>query len=86
MTYKLLWHTDALEDLHEIAKADAEKVINKVEQYLIKAPFELGKPLKGKFKGFFRYRFGKYRIVYYVERNNLIVFILKVGKRDKVYN
>ncbi|NLJ49850.1 MAG: type II toxin-antitoxin system RelE/ParE family toxin [Candidatus Atribacteria bacterium] len=43
-------------------------------------------PLKGNFKGFFRYRIGKFRVIYTIQENHLLILVLKVGKRDEVYD
>ena len=85
MSYTALWHEDALKDLKKINKKDAEKIIEKVETYLTKDPQQLGKPLKTHLKGFYRYRIGKYRVIYIIKENELLIIILKVGKRDEVY-
>jgi len=45
----------------------------------------LGKPLKGRLRIFYRYRVGKYRVIYSVERKEVTIIVIRVGKRDKVY-
>jgi len=34
----------------------------------------------------FRYRIGKYRVLYLVDEKNKIILVTKIDKRDKVYN
>ena len=85
MNYDILWHEDALNDLKRIEKKEAERVIEKVETHLIRNPHALGKPLSGHLRGFFRYRVGKYRVIYTIKNNELLIMVLKIGKRDKVY-
>ena len=85
MSYNVLWHEDALKDLKGIGKSNSQRIIEKVEGYLLKDPYNLGKALTGHLKGFFRYRVGKYRTIYTVEEKKLAILILRVGKRDKVY-
>lgn len=85
MSYGILWHENALKDLKKIDKDQARPIIEKVEQYLIKDPYRLGKPLTGHLKGFFRYRTGKYRVIYTIKEKELIILVLKIGKRDRVY-
>ena len=46
---------------------------------------ELGKFLKGEWKGYRRYRTGDYRIIYRIEHGNLIIYILTVDDRKEVY-
>ena len=85
MRYTILWHEDALKDLKNIDNKDAKKIVDKVENYLTQNPSKLGKPLIGHLQGLFRYRIGKYRIIYHIQENKLVVLVLKVGRRDKIY-
>ncbi len=45
-----------------------------------------GKPLVGPLKGKRSYRIGKYRIIYEIIENRLIVFIIDIDLRKKVYD
>ena len=42
------------------------------------------KKLEGE-SGFYRIRAGNYRVIYDVQDQKLVVVVVKVGKRDKVY-
>jgi len=42
--------------------------------------------LLNNFSGKWRYRVGKYRIICNVKNNELIIEVLKIEKRDKVYD
>jgi len=44
-----------------------------------------GKPLKGRFKGYWRYRVGDYRIICDIKDKELIVLAIEIGTRDDVY-
>lgn len=44
-----------------------------------------GKALTGNLKGFWRYRVGDYRLIARIEDEKLIIFLLEVGHRKKVY-
>ncbi len=86
MNYQILWHKDAVQDLKKIDRKIALSIISKVEKYLARDPIKLCMPLKGNFKGFFRYRIGKFRVIYTIRENHLLILVLKVGKRDEVYD
>jgi len=43
------------------------------------------KPLKGKFAGYYRYRVGDYRVVYYINDEQRIVIVTIIAHRNKVY-
>ncbi len=86
MIYNIQWHEDAIEDLKKIDRQKQRKIIERVKGYLSKDPFGLGKPLKGIFKGLYRYRYGSYRIIYAIDRESVLLLILRVGDRRDVYN
>ena len=86
MTFSIQWHEEALEDLKQIDRNTQKKIIAKVKDYLAKDPVGLGKPLKGIFKGLYRYRYGSYRIIYAIDRKSVVILILRVGDRKDVYN
>lgn len=85
MSYAIIWHEDAVKDLKKIDKDQTRTIIKKVEQYLARDPYRLGKSLTGHLSGFFRYRIGKYRVIYIIKEDELIILVLKIGKRDKIY-
>ncbi|MBS3086048.1 type II toxin-antitoxin system RelE/ParE family toxin [Candidatus Pacearchaeota archaeon] len=47
---------------------------------------QLGKPLIGKLAGLWSLRIGKYRAIYQIRRNELIILILKIGHRKNIYS
>lgn len=46
---------------------------------------ELGEFLKGEWKGYRKYRTGRYRIIYRVEHLKLVVYLLTIDDRKNVY-
>ncbi|OGX38986.1 MAG: hypothetical protein A3C53_03695 [Omnitrophica WOR_2 bacterium RIFCSPHIGHO2_02_FULL_68_15] len=46
---------------------------------------ELGEFLKGEWKGYRKYRTGRYRIVYRVEHARLLIYIITIDDRKDVY-
>lgn len=45
----------------------------------------LGEPLRGEWKGYWKYRTGNYRIVYRVEHSRLLIYVITIGDRKDVY-
>jgi len=45
-----------------------------------------GKPLKGKLKGVLSWRVGKYRILYQIQGNKLLIIVINVELRKHVYD
>lgn len=48
-------------------------------------PTLFGKALAGDLSGFWRYRVGKYRIICELQKHTLLVEVISVGKRDRIY-
>jgi len=63
----------------------AQKIKKKVETYLAEDPINRGEPLDYEYKGYYRYRFSDYRIIYQVQATELLILVVKVGHRKEVY-
>jgi mRNA interferase RelE/StbE len=48
-------------------------------------PYRFGKPMRGKWLGFWRWRVGDYRIVGKIINDQFVVLIVEVGHRSTVY-
>ena len=44
-----------------------------------------GKPLTGDLKGLWRYRVGDYRILAEIQDDKIVILILDIGHRSKIY-
>lgn len=49
-------------------------------------PRRFGKPLKSAFSGLWRYRIGDYRAICRIEDNRMVILVIRIGHRSKVYN
>ncbi len=85
MNYTVKWDEDALEDLSSLGKAEAIRIVKKIESHLVKDPLNLGKPLSGNLASLYRYRIDDYRVIYQIFRDELIVAVVRVGHRKGVY-
>lgn len=83
--FEVRWHEDALVDFRKLDRPVARKIVDKVESTLSKDPKGLGRLLKGPLKGLYRYRVGDYRVIYLVEEGRLVVLVVRVRHRKKVY-
>lgn len=52
---------------------------------VIDDPRSRGKALTGPLKGFWRYRFGDYRVVCEIQDERLVVLAIIVGHRSRIY-
>jgi len=86
LAYSIQWHDKALDDLQHFDKPIAVRIISKVQETLSQDPIRLGKPLRGQFKGLYRYRIGDYRVIYRVDQGTVIIFVVRVGHRREIYD
>jgi len=84
--YKIVYLDSVEDDLKKIDKATVKKILNRIETYLAKNPKELGKPLKGEFQGYWRYRWGDYRVIYKISEREILVVVLRISNRKDVYS
>jgi len=48
-------------------------------------PRRYGEPLKKDLSGFWKYRVGAYRIIADIQEDQIVVLVLRIGHRSKVY-
>lgn len=70
-----------LKDLNKIDTDLKEEIKKRIKQILLEPT--IGIPLKENLKTFWKYRVGKYRIVYQFDKEN--VFFVSVDLRKRVY-
>lgn len=85
MAYEVIWQEKVLRDLETIDKKDAARIVERVKTHLVQNPDGLGTPLKGIFKGLFRYRYGKYRVIYTMDLAEKKLIVLHVKHRKDAY-
>ena len=83
--YKVSWSKRAQENLKKLDFVIAEKLIDKVENYLVKDPVNLGEPLFYAYKGLYRYRFSDYRVIYQIKQSELLIKIIEASHRKEIY-
>ena len=81
----LQWKEEAIEDLEKIDSIDARQIKIKIEDFLIKDPLNIAKPLRENLKGIYSYRIGIYRALFTLQHQKLILLVIQVKKRDKAY-
>ena len=82
--YKVAFEEEAQKEFLKIDKNSQELIATKILD-LQNGNFSNDKPLKGKHKGKYRKRAGKYRIIYLKENNLLVITIIRVAHRKEDY-
>jgi len=85
LVYDVVWHEKVQSDLAPLNRDDARRIVGAVKERLVQDPLVSGKPLKGEFKGLFRFRVGVYRVVYAVDHKERRLLILHVKHRKDTY-
>jgi mRNA interferase RelE/StbE len=75
-------------DLRNLGPSAASEIQAFLEERIKGAtnPEQFGKPLRGDKKGFWRYRVRDYRVICRLEKSVLIVIVVAVGHRSKIYD
>ena len=68
--YKLSYKSSVADDLKRPGHEEIKRLLKGVETRIVANP-QLGKPLKGDFRGCFRYRFGDYRVIYTIVKKEI---------------
>ncbi|OGX30457.1 MAG: hypothetical protein A2705_04240 [Omnitrophica WOR_2 bacterium RIFCSPHIGHO2_01_FULL_52_10] len=75
------------EDFKKIPSFEQKQILKTVQKKLLADPEAYGKPLRGEFSGYWRLRIGDYRVVYKILKDEVLVYVIKVGIRrdDRIY-
>lgn len=82
--YEINFDKRAKDFLKKLKRGEIEGLLNKIEK-LKDSPY-LGKRLAGNLFGLWKLRIDKYRILYKIMENKLIIIILDIGHRKDIYN
>ena len=83
MVYSIRIQRSAAEELQRIPAADGQRVAAAIDD-LARRPWR-GRVLKGGLRGLRRVRVGRYRVIYEIQDETLIVLIVRFGARDRAY-
>lgn len=88
MAWKIRYSERALKSLKKMDKQNAKSILNFLEQRIatLDNPRTHGKPLKGEFDIFWRYRVGDYRILCEIQDGELIILAAVIGHRKAIYD
>lgn len=83
MTYSVRIKASAAKALARIDASDRERLVRAIDD-LATNP-HVGTALKGEWNGLRRIRIGVYRIVFEVQNADLVVLVVRIGHRSRVY-
>jgi len=85
MTYRIEFSEKSKKQIKKLSKETKIKIITYLEARVSKSPLSQGKRLKGFLGEYWRYRVGDYRVICSVESAKLMVMVIEVGHRSKIY-
>lgn len=83
MSWSVRIKNSARKDLRRVAGTDRERLVLAIDN-LAENPYR-GSVLKGDLTGLRRIRIGQYRIVYEIRDTVLVVLVVRVGHRGRIY-
>lgn len=81
--YGVILQTPARRFLRKLDTNVQKRIINKLKE--LKVNPRLGKPLTANLAGSWSLRVGNYRAIYTIKDSELIVLVLDIGHRKKIY-
>lgn len=82
--FEIYFRKNALNQFSKLPKS-TQKRIKKVLFELSKDPFKVPYKKLINFENSFRIRVGNYRIIYSIHKDNCVIEVIKIGKRENVY-
>jgi len=82
--YKPTFTRGFTKEFDRLSKDAKERILEALEK-VAEAPY-IGTKLRGKLEGLWRWRVGKYRIVYLIDEKHKKVVFLDVGLRKTIYD
>ena len=82
MTYEIRWTENSASKFVKLEQAAKERIIERLES-AAENPFIVAKRLKG--SAFYSIRAGDYRVIVSIENKIMLILVLDVGHRSKIY-
>ncbi|MDI6719641.1 MAG: type II toxin-antitoxin system RelE/ParE family toxin [Methanomicrobiales archaeon] len=83
MPYTVIWTAKALKNLKQFPRDTAARIVAAVER-VRDDPLSHLQHLQG--SPYFKLRVGNYRVILDLKRNALIIYVIRVGKRENIYD
>lgn len=84
MSFKLEYKSSVKKELRKLAQTDRIAIVHKIEQLKEELRPEGSAKLKGS-RNLFRIRHGDYRIIYQIQKDMLVIIIIRIGHRREIY-
>ncbi len=81
--YKVIFTKSVRKDFRKIPKLEVSKILNEIAELANNPRSSKTKKLKG--EKLYRLRVGNYRVIYDIQDNLMLIFVVKLGHRSDIY-
>ena len=81
--YRVIFTKSVKKDFRKIPKLEVSKILNEIEELAKNSRSSKTKKLKG--EKLYRLRVGNYRVIYDIQDNLMLIFVVKLGHRSDIY-
>ena len=87
MAWTINYTDSALKELRKIDRKQARRILDFMDERIsvLANPRDHGKALTGPLGALWRFRIGGYRVICDIQDVELLVLVVKIGKRENVY-
>jgi mRNA interferase RelE/StbE len=85
MSYKIVYDEKSLSDIKKIQKDLLNSIRKAMESRLSERPYDFRPLSRKKYQRLFRLRVGNYRIIYTIDEDSMVVKVLAIGVRGRIY-
>ncbi len=86
MIWKIEFSKRADRNFDGLSKVDQQRIVKTLRQIAaLDDPRQRGHALVGDYAGHWRYRIGDYRVIARIEDGRMVIIVIAVGHRRKVY-
>ncbi|MEX1151792.1 MAG: type II toxin-antitoxin system RelE/ParE family toxin, partial [Nitrosopumilaceae archaeon] len=83
MVWKIKWTDTSLNQLKKLHNQIQKRIFKKLDE-IVDNPFDFVERLVG--QNLYKLRVGDYRVLLTLEQNKMLILIVKVGHRKKIYD
>ena len=87
MAWRIEFAAEAMQELARLDRQIQERIRSYLRQRIASSdnPRDFGQPLRRNLAGLWKYRVGDYRIVAEIQDQTILVLVLRIGHRSKIY-
>ena len=87
MAWKIEFENAAKKDLKKLDRQAQKNILQYLRNRIVtdEDPRRFGNPLSKNLSGLWKYRIGDYRLICEIQKEKMVVLVLRVGHRSKIY-